>query len=397
MTNLESRSKRARSKSAQHVAFAALAVVVASAVAACGSSGKDRTFDDSSPAAPAPSGTLGGPSGDLGKGNPDGGVTDDNNCAAQVTTATRAEVDIIIVIDTSGSMSEETNQVKANINTFASKIGSSGLDYTVVMIAEKPQTGFPFPPGFPIPGLCVPPPLGGANCADNPPLYHQVNQTVASTDSLSLILSKFSTYEPWLRPNAFKVFIEVTDDDSTDLAYAAFDQQLLAKSPTHFGTATNRRYVFDSICGWKKGTPVLDPNKCGSAVNIGDQYQQLSKLTGGIVDSVCETDYSGVFDNIAKGLVKKLGCEFAYPKSTSGQQTDPTRVAVHYTPGKGAKKTLTQVTDASKCASIPDAWYYDDNANPTKILFCPTTCAAAGADTDGKLEVAVGCKAPPPK
>ena len=38
-----------------------------------------------------------------------------------------------------------------------------------------------------------------------------------------------------------------------------------------------------------------------------------------------------------------------------------------------------------------------DNANPTKILFCPTTCAAAGADTGGKLEVAVGCKAPPPK
>ncbi|MDB4935324.1 MAG: hypothetical protein JWP87_2296 [Labilithrix sp.] len=376
---------------------AVIALGAAAAALACGSSGKDRTFDDTSAAQPAPPGSLGGPSGDLGKGSPEGGVTDDNNCAAQVTTAQRAQVDIVVVIDTSGSMAEETAQVKANINTFASKIGSSGLDYTVVMIAEKPPS-FPFPPGFPIPGMCVPAPLGGASCADNPPVFHQVNEAVGSTDSLSIILSKFGTYEPWLRASAFKVFIEVTDDNSTDVPFASFDQQLLAKSPMHFGTATNRRYVFNSICGWKKGTPVLSADACGTAVNTGDQYQQLSKLTGGIVDSVCETDYSGVFDNIAKGLVKKLGCEFSFPKSTTGQQTDPSRVAVHYTPGGGgAKKTLTQVTDASKCASIPDAWYYDDNSNPTKILFCPTTCTAAGGDTDGKLEVAVGCKAPPPK
>ena len=374
---------------------ASLAVVaLATLAAACGST-KERAFDESSPAVlPTPGG--GTSSGDLGRGSPDaGGNIGDQTCAAQATTATRAEVDIIVVIDTSGSMMEETNQVKANINTFASKIGGTGLDYTVVMIAEKPQN-LPFPPGFPLPGICVPPPLGGASCTDNPPTFHQVNTGVASTDSLSIILSKFSTYEPWLRPNAFKVFIEVTDDNSA-LTSAQFDQQLLALSPAQFGTAANRRYVFDSICGWKKGTPVLDSSKCGSAVNTGDQYQQLSNLTGGIVDSVCETDYSGVFDNIAKGLVKKLGCEFSLPKSADGSPADPTKVAVNYTPGTGAKQTLTQVTDATKCGTVSDAWYYDDNAAPTKIMFCPTTCAGAGADTSGKVEIALGCKVPPPK
>ena len=373
---------------------AALAVGVAAAAFACGGGGKDRSFD-TSPVEPAASGPITGP-GDLGNAKPDGGVTDDTTCAAQSTTATRAEVDIIVVIDTSGSMGEETNQVKANINTFAQKIGATGLDYTVVMLAEKPPN-IPFPPGFPLPGVCVPPPLAGAACADNPPTFHQVNEAVGSLDSLSLILSKFPTYMPWLRPTAFKVFIEVTDDNSTTITHQEFDQQLLALSSAQFGTAANRRYIFNSICGWKKGTPVLDAAKCSTSENIGEQYQHLSKLTGGIVDSVCETNYSGVFDNIANGLVKKLGCEFAFPKNTTGQQTDPSSVAVNYTPGGGAKKTLTQVTDASKCATIPDAWYYDDNANPTKILFCPTTCTSAGADTSGKLEVAVGCKGAPPK
>src|SRR5678815_3087001 len=71
-----------------------------------------------------------------------GGVTppspNNGTCASRVTEAKHAEVDIIIVVDTSGSMSEETAQVRANLNNFASSIGSSGLDYRVIVIAEKP-------------------------------------------------------------------------------------------------------------------------------------------------------------------------------------------------------------------------------------------------------------------
>jgi hypothetical protein len=365
------------------------------AVAACGSGAQDRTFDDSQPAGTAtlptqpPGGNLGSSSGS--SGSPAGGT-----CAAEVTSATRAEVDVIVVIDTSGSMDEETNQVKQNINTFASTIGGSGLDAHVIMIAEKPLP-LPVPPGFPIPGICVPQPLAGANCADNPPVFHQINTAVGSNDSLQIILDNYGTYAPWLRPSAYKVFIEVTDDNSTSKTWQQFDTELLAKSAAQFGDTTKRRYIFDSICGWKRTTPVLDAQKCGSAVNTGDQYQNLSQLTGGIVDSVCETDYSSVFNNIAKGLVTKLGCEFAVPKSTTGAQTDPGSVVVNYTPGGGAVQALTRVTDASKCGSIADAWYYDDNTSPTKIIFCPTTCNTAGADTSGKLEIALGCEAPPPK
>lgn len=368
---------------------------------ACGSSGRDR-IDGEPPTDPSASSSgdqSSGSSGVLGTsgGSTSSGSSSGETCAAQTTSAQRAEVDIIVVIDTSGSMNEETAQVQANINKFASKIGATGLDYTVTMIAEKPKPP-PIPiPGFPpLPGICVPAPLAGASCADNPPKFHHIDTGVGSTDSLQIILDKYSTYSAWLRPTAYKVFIEVTDDNSA-LAWTSFDTQLLAKSAAQFGTAASRRYIFDSICGWKKGTAILSGTKCGTAENIGDAYQNLSKTTAGIVDSVCETDYSGVFDNIAKGLVTKLGCEFAFPKETGGKSADPGKVVVKYTPGGGATKSLTQVTDASKCGSIPDAWYYDDNTKPTKIVFCPTTCTGAGGDTNGKLEIAVGCQAPPPK
>lgn len=374
------------------------AVLAALALVACGSSGRDSGFgDDSAPTTPEgdlggpPPGTIGGSSGGSS------GAPGDESCAAQVTTAQRAEVDVIVVIDTSGSMGEETAQVKQNINNFASSIGGTGLDYRVIMVAEKPQN-LPVPfPGFQPPGICVPAPLGGANCADNPPIFYHLNTEVASTDSLQILLDEYPKYQGWLRPTAYKVFIEVTDDNSA-LGWQQFDQQLLAKSSAQFGDAAKRRYIFNSICGWKRNTPVLSADKCGSAVNTGSNYQELSKLTGGTVESVCESDYSSVFSNIAKGLVTKLGCEFGFPKSQNGQQTDPTKVVVNYTPGSGgAPSPLTQVTDAVKCGSVPDGWYYDDNANPTKIVFCPSTCSGPGGDTGGKLEIAVGCKAPPPK
>jgi hypothetical protein len=362
---------------------------IAIAAAACGSS--SRSFDGENG---NPRGSSGTPPGSIGSSGGTSGGPGDKPCAADLTAATRAEVDVIVVIDTSGSMDEETNQVRTNLNDFATSIGKSGLDYRVVMIAEKPAIVPPLP--F-MPGICVEPPLAAASCADNAPTFHHLNQTVDSTDSLQLILDQFPAYQAWLRPEAYKVFIEVTDDNS-DLAWTEFDKQLLAKSPAQFGDATHRRYIFDSICGWKKGTAVLDANKCGSAVNIGDQYQNLSKLTGGIVDSVCETDYSGVFKNIAKGLITKLGCEFAMPKSKDGSATDPKNVVVMYTPGKGGPaQPLTQVTDASKCGTVANAWFYDDNAAPTKIVFCPSTCTAAGADEGGKLEIAVGCAAPIPQ
>ena len=261
------------------------------------------------------------------------------------------------------------------------------------------STACPFP--FPIPpsGICTPAPLGGPNCTDNAPKYHHVNQDVESTDSLSLILSTYDTaWKQFLRASAYKVFIEVTDDNSA-LDWQAFDNQLLAKAPAGmFGTASARKYIFNSIVGWQDGSAPLSNGQCNTAVNNGDQYQHLSVLTNGTIDSVCKTSYANVFNNIAKGLVTTLGCEFSIPQPKNGGTIDPTKVVVNYTAGGQTQPNpLTQVTDASKCGGVQDGWFYDDNNNPSKITLCPSMCTTVGNDTGGKMEVLLGCKAPPPR
>ncbi len=377
-----------------------LALAIPAAVA-CGST-------DSNSGGPTPSsGFKGLPDrGDGGKSRLDGGVSDPGPtfngdpdsghtvCSATTTKAEKALVDIIFVIDNSGSMTEETVQIKQNINSFAASIESSGLDFRVIILANRGTGALQ---------ICAPPPLGGPSCADNAPKFFQVDQDVESTDSLSLILSTYDNvmWGAHLRLDAYKIFVEITDDESY-VTSDQFDKQLLAKLPAGmFGTATNRKYVFDSIIGWKEGTTHHSPgNQCTTAVNIGDQYQKLSDLTGGIVDSICKTDFSPVLDNLAKGVISRLGCEFAMPKAADGKTVDPGSVVVEYTSGTaptvGKKIDLTQVTDATKCAATPNAWYYDA-PKPTKILLCPETCKTAGQDTSGKMELLAGCQAPPPR
>lgn len=376
---------------------AALATTT-SLAAACGGSEAPNTFpvDPSSGEEGGPAGSSTGPTGPFGGGDAGGlGDAKPDACAATVAQVERAKVDIVFVIDNSGSMNAEMTQVKLNVNKFAAKIGTSGLDYRVIFLVKKAtsptQTGNV---------ICVGPPLGGANCADNPPLFWHIDQSVASNNSLQLLLSTYDStnaalaWNKHLRMDAYKVFVEVTDDQSS-LAYTAFDTQLLAKAPAGmFGTAANRRYIFHTIAGWTPGTAFVTGAKCASAVNNGSQYQQLSQLTKGIIDSVCKTDYSGVLDNIAKGTVDRLACELGVPQQAS---SDPTTLAVQATfPGAGPQ-ALVRVTDVSKCAANPDAWYFDDNVAPTKILLCTEFCSRVNAAPGTKIEAVVGCKAQDPR
>ncbi len=385
-------NRTARSlKGSPLVSFALAATL---AVAACGGSddnGGSGFADGGTGGGSTAGGTTAGTGTGGGFGDDDsGGATGGGGqtCAATSIKADKAQVDIIFFVDTSGSMDNEIVQIKANINTFASTIGTSGLDYQVLMIAEKGTGKFQ---------ICVPAPLGGANCGDSAPKFHAIDQTIASTDGLAKIISTYDTWKSYLRPTAYKAFVAITDDNAK-LAAATFDTQLLAKLPAGmFGTAASRRYIMNSICGWSDGTPVLSTTKCSTAVNIGENYQKLSQLTGGTVDSVCKSSFDTVFANIAKGLVTKLGCELTVPTSSGDAGvTDPSKVVVQYTPGSGAAQRLAQVTDVSKCAQFPEGWYYDNNASPTKIELCAGKCATVSADSAGKIEVLVGCKGDAP-
>lgn len=316
-------------------------------------------------------------------------VSPDAGCATSSAEAIKPPVDIIVAIDQSGSMSEEIAKVKANINKMSDFLKTTGFDYRVVMIAR---------PGTDTFGVCIPPPLGGPTCGDNPPIYRRAAQEVQSSDALGLILSTYdstSDLVKWagtLRPDATKIFVVITDDDARQPApspyWQSFDNEILKRGSGTFGTAAKRKYVFFPICGASETDPTV---KCGTGmVNTGSQYIELTKLTGGKWYPLCAVDFGPLFVDMGKKIAGKVACELTVPKPPTGETIDPGKVNVSYTPSSGgASKELVQ--DSSKpCDGGANGWQF--NVDKTKILLCGSACTVVQTDPGTKVNVVFGCK-----
>lgn len=284
--------------------------------------------------------------------------------------------DIIWVVDQSGSMNQETQYVQQQINSFASAIGMSGIDYHVVMIARDSGSN----------AICVPPPLAGPSCGDNT-RFKQVDQYVDSRNGPAVAVQQYPNYSSFLRLEAMKHFIFVTDDDSNQSASTftnALANLMLA------GMFAN--YKVHGIYGRD-----ANGNTCsgpfGKAVRRGDVYTELITSTGGASGIICENDWSAVFADIQAAVVagSQVSCEINVPQPSSGGSIDPNQVSVKYTPGgTGSAVILPQAADAQACGSN-DGWYYDDPSMPTKIVLCPATCATVQADDAASVKLELGC------
>jgi hypothetical protein len=383
-------------------------------------------------------GTASGSGGDLtisvgvGGAGPGGG----RPCVADPyeATITYKPVDIIFVIDNSGSMTEEINQFEQNVNkNFAQIIGASGLDYRVIMVTD-------FGP-YNQQQVCIEQPLGGTpvgGCktvgsnsqpVNNPPIFYHYDINVQSWDSVCRMFESYNKpdkwgtapngWQDWLRMEAFKIFVEITDDrmqcsyngsDFSDqnttmggqTAAKNFDKYLLALSPVHFGNMMVRNYQFYSLIGLPAKNPAVpsepwypsDPDStqtCQSGVSAGTGYQWLSKGTNALRFPVCDvTNYGVVFNEIAKGVVAgaAVPCEFDMPKPPPGETIDAESLEIEYAPGDGSPPlTFKQIMGPEQCGTADDKFYVAGD----KLVLCPEACKRITSDEAAKVKILAGC------
>ena len=360
---------------------------------------------------------IGGGEVDMGTVEEDAGVADltppfDRDAACGMVkaqaTLTKAPVDVIFVIDNSGSMSAEITAVQNNINnSFAKIIAASGIDYRIIMISRHGSaTGNQ--------SVCISAPLSGiANCTTPPaqPVntanFFHYSVEIGSTNALTQLTATYNVkdefnlapngWQAWLRPGAVKTFISITDDETTQTA-AASDTALLALTPKNFGTAAARNYVFHTIMGIvQKAVPTTayQPTEatvntaCSTAQNAGPKWQDLAKLTKGLRYPVCQTaNYDAVFNEVATGVIKgaKVSCDFNVPTAPPGKQFDLKTAQLQYTPGNGgAPRIFKQVTDAASC--MPDSFYILNG----RVNLCGDSCTTVQADDGATLEFLLDC------
>jgi hypothetical protein len=383
---------------------------------------------NSSSSVPGPSGVNGLPN--EPSPAPSGAISIDQACVIERAEATLVAqpVDIIFVLDNSGSMDDELEAVEANINlNFASILLDSQVDYRVILISRH-RTEARDESEEASTSVCVASPLSDlTSCdeADEPVFsdrFFQYSTKVESDDSFDVILD---TYQPpfdegdeeydeefdaapegwseWLRPGAKKVFLEVTDDDE-DMSPEEFIEELTRIAPEHFGDdPEDPGFVFHSIVGLaEKDSPTaaylpdepLQEDKCtgndGDVTSAGSTYQELSRSTGGLRFPLCQFDaYDVVFQRIAEDVVltRDIACDFPIPAAPGGLELDLNNVAISYAPGAGAEAVqFGQAPGASACQS--DAFYIAGD----RLNLCPETCSTIRSNPSANVAVLFTCE-----
>jgi hypothetical protein len=361
----------------------------------------------------------------------------EKDCASTSASATDVvtvqPADIIFAIDGSSSMAVETEFVRQQMNRFSKKIMDSGVDVRVIVIAATStgtgtggatgsggasarggatgRGGSSAAPGGragassvvgvaggrgivggPVrvtTGICIDAPLGSGKCpADtNLPHYAHVEQAVASNDALNLFVSTYSQWKQYLRPEASKSLVVVTDDNATTSPnnnaatftknFTALDPQLLDK------------WTFNGVFCF---------TQCAEAAAIGTVYKDLVSQRNGVSGDLCEQNFEPVFNRLAEQIIQhsgsKLACEWQLPERSGNQTFSPTLVEVSREDANGQSK-LSRVAASAQCGN--GGWYFDSNLNPTKILACKDSCddmqlKQSDKTTTGKVNITFGCE-----
>jgi hypothetical protein len=128
----------------------------------------------------------------------------------------------------------------------------------------------------------------------------------------------------------------------------------------------------------------------------GSQEADMDAIAeaGGTMQGIFVADGANAQQELLEALGEIRGqvldCDFPMPEAKPGIDVDPNLINVNYTPAGGAQTTLTQVANADACGA-GQSWYYDNVADPTRIILCKSTCDVVTADAQASLQVLLGC------
>jgi len=225
-----------------------------------------------------------------------------------------APVDVVMIIDNSGSMVATTREAEVALPSFVLRLEQADVDYRLILISRHRDADRTASTQAST-SICVASPLGGlAACPAPRPSptarFFQYSIKIDAADSFQRVLDAATAPDvfgltstgwlEWLRPGAHVEFVEVTDAD-TEMAPEAFVNGLAALAPERFSASlTAPGFVFHAITGvatspstgdvYAPGEPV-QPQLCtrveGNPDNAGEAYQALSRATGGLRQPIC--------------------------------------------------------------------------------------------------------------
>jgi hypothetical protein len=306
-------------------------------------------------------------------GSQDSGLGD--GCASAVASGELVPLDMLILLDRSGSMTSNAkwDSARTAIKGFADSVSGSinlGLTYFPAMSGDDCTAASYNAPDvaiLPLPAnaAAIKQSLTDAVTTGTTPMRPALEGTVTA------MLNQLGQF-----PLHQGILVLVTDGDPVGCTA---------------NTITDVTAVATTALG---GTPSIRTFVVGME---GANFTNLDKVAagGGTTQSFNVGSGSSATQELVKALqqirTESLACEYVLPVPELGT-LDFESVEVRFFEGgeAGGTKTFTKVASADDCT--PTSFYYDDPVAPTKIILCADACTdVKTAGLDAKVDVVLGC------
>lgn len=379
----------------RHASIALLLGLGAAVGVACSGTSDNADDDPTSSGGNSGPGSGGGGPGVGGGFNPatgSGGAGGNGfeECATSAAEANLIPVNMVIMFDRSGSMDENNkwNDSTSALRAFLQDPESAGLRVALRFFPDD----------------------NGNGCHENNCDINQCTQPVVDVGPLTADAAPTDAQENLL---VTAIDTETPDGDHTPIYPALGGATQWAKDYLGAHPAEKAVVIFvtdgaPNGCNENEGDIAAIAGEAFTTSGVYTYSVGLEGSNEGLMNDIAQQGGTaqGIFIGSGANAEEELllalkaiqgsqvACEFAMPEPAPGETIDPAKVNVQYTPGSGGNpSTIGQVSDAAACTS--GGWYYDNPAEPTKIVLCPDTCQAVQSDTEAKIRVVLGCATTP--
>ncbi len=309
-----------------------------------------------------------------------------NDQTDQFVQQSQAKVDVLFVVDNSGSMMDEQQNLGQNFSAFLTHAIAAGVDYHISVTTtglERSSGGWAVCPGsaeggengrfFPVDGssprIITPTTQAAESVFARNTSVGVCHWNEQGLEAMYRALSEPLVYNAddprtpqpldgnahFLREDAKLAVIVVTDEEDFSPQPVPFYETFL------LGLKGEERskVLFSAIVG------PSDLSTCPKASSSGNRYIQLAQATGGVVESICTANWAASLEKLSESA---FGPNRAF--ELSEKPSDPSRIVVRV---DGAEVTT--------------GWRYDSGTNT--VIFDANAAPPPGASVE--ITYPVGC------
>ncbi len=154
--------------------------------------------------------------------------------------------------------------------------------------------------------------------------------------------------------------------------------------------------LLDNIALW--GGTDCTPNPDGTANPVDGHYCDVRPGSGMTLLQAFEairefvTTLEERTEYRTEITTKISACDWGIPVPPEGETFDQGKVNVVFSSPGEDDITIPRVLDESDCENVYDAWYYDDEDNPTKLVACERTCDFITSVEGAVIDIQFGCE-----